>query len=785
MSISPTDAQRSFSNPSTSDPARTHSSGHGSLPPQQVSGFLGPQINGPSSTPFGSAQSSAKEPSDGFPVEISGTDHGSFHYFSGAPQNVRDTKGSNARKHSSGQNTGTYSQHQLFDQKGSSPQLRSIKLDQQPNLRLVSGVNMLCDNHWPLDSTDTQITATQATSRRREVMNANHLLNFHYDPIPRSRAQQRIPPPRRQQQRIKPYNKGLFLQANYKFVIYDTGRYSAESIDPDKMLPWEDVICVRYSSPISVLCPICLESPLCPQITSCGHIYCFPCILRYLLTGVEEQKIESWKKCPLCFSMISSKDLYTIEIENVKQLHVCDHADFALLARAKDSLIPSFRSQDGTSFMPRSSNKTFDLFSKFILSSDIELSVRDAKTSLADWLSKAEMGIVDDMEKLPYVCAALEQLEERIKKWVENRALNGGPLQSNRFVVSSSHKVVDNSNSSNACLLNSNLDTEHTHSDAWMGGSPENRQIHTNFEFSENFSRRSTNTPGSFSELMYDEEKALKNDSSSCKDIRERDSYSFYQAVDGQPLILHPLSMKCLLHHYGSYDMLPPRISGAILELETITQSEATRKRYRYLSHFSLTTVFQLCEIELTALLPPASLAPFMDEIKKREKHRKQLVKKERDDRARTDAIHTTEVAALRKTLNPTNQRYLSNKDTIFSLDEFEALGSGAVPSTNPSMNSERKLFSSVTRLGYAAAYDSPALRDEESAISSRCMDAMQEASGSQATRTIATPSFVNILSSAKNEESAETPKLNAISKKGKKLNRVLLSTSGGGGRRY
>ncbi|KAK8938011.1 E3 ubiquitin-protein ligase RMA1H1 [Platanthera guangdongensis] len=642
---------------------------------------------------------------------------------------VRDTKGSNARKHSTGQNTGTYSQHQLFDQKGSSPQLRSIKLDQQPNLRSVSGVNMLCDNHWPLDSTDTQIMATQATSRRREVMNANHLLNFHYDPIPRSRAQQRIPPPRRQQQRIKPYNKGLFLQANYKFVIYDTGRYSAESIDPDKMLPWEDVICVRYSSPISVLCPICLESPLCPQITSCGHIYCFPCILRYLLTGVEEQKIESWKKCPVCFSMISSKDLYTIKIENVKQLHVCDHADFALLARAKDSLIPSFRSQDGTSFMPRSSNKTFDLFSKFILSSDIELSVRDARTSLADWLSKAEMGIVDDIEKLPYVCAALEQLEERIKKWVENRALNGGPPQSNRFVVSSSHKVVDNSNSSNACLLNSNLDTEHTHSDAWMGGSPENGQIHTNFEFSENFSRRSTSTPASFSELMYDEEKALKNDSSSCKDIRERDSYSFYQAVDGQPLILHPLSMKCLLHHYGSYDMLPPRISGVILELETITQSEATRKRYRYLSHFSLTTVFQLCEIELTVMLPPASLAPFMDEIKKREKHRKQLVKKERDDRARTDAIHTAEVAALlqdilfesklrlsfvwrfkaraHKQMNPVNQK-------------SDSLGCMRLATKNGERDAEGEAISvsSVHELGFIVVQSAASLTGSSSSLS-------------------------------------------------------------------
>nr|KAJ0217373.1 hypothetical protein LSAT_V11C300143160 [Lactuca sativa] len=34
-------------------------------------------------------------------------------------------------------------------------------------------------------------------------------------------------------------------------------------------------------------------------------------------------------------------------------------------------------------------------------------------------------------------------------------------------------------------------------------------------------------------------------------------------------------------------------ISGKILQLESVTQSEAMRRRYRYLSHFSLTTMFQ------------------------------------------------------------------------------------------------------------------------------------------------------------------------------------------------
>ncbi|KAI0528530.1 hypothetical protein KFK09_001072 [Dendrobium nobile] len=783
MSISPTDAQRYVSNPSRRDPEQNPSSGHGILPSQQNVCSYGTRTNGSSSISAGSAQDSSAEQPRICPVEICGSNQGSFDDSPGASKNVRELKSSNARKHSSGQNSSTYPQHQSFSQSGSS-HFRPNKLERQPNGRVASTVNMLHSDRWPLDSSDMQTTATQAASRRREFLSANHLLNFHYDPVHRSSQQQRIPLPRRQQ-RVKPYNKDLFLQANYKFVIYDSGNYSIESIDPDKMFPWEDVVCVRYFTPFLVQCPICLESPLCPQITSCGHIYCFPCILRYLLMGIEEHKGETWKKCPLCFSMISSKDLYTVKIENVMQFRVGDRADFVLLARAKNSQIPLPKSQDGAGVMPTSSDNTSDLFSKFILSSDVELSVRDSKMGLTDWLCKAEAGIVDDLEKLPYVCAALEQLEERMRKWMEDRVFNKCPPQFNSSALSSSPKVRRHPNSLNPCSLNSNLDTEHAHSKAWMVTSPENGQIPMKLEFSEKVSGGSPpDATVVSSELLYDEEKDLKRDSSSSKDFRERNSYTFYQAIDGQTLILHPLCMKCLLHHYGSYDMLPPRISGVILELEMITQSEAMRKRYRYLSHFSLTTTFQLCEIELAEILPPTSLAPFMDEIKKREKQRKKLAKMERDEKVRAEAANCAEVASLREMLNPTNQRYLSDNDTIFSLDEFEALGNGVAPTTNPSMNNTRKLFSNVTRLGFAAAYDSPALRAEELGDSSGSMNATQEASRSQGRSTASIlPSFANILSSTKNEGGPEIQNSNGIARKGKKPNKVLLSTTGG--RRY
>lgn len=261
---------------------------------------------------------------------------------------------------------------------------------------------------------------TPLAGRKSQMHNGNHLLNFHYDPISRPTRGPPPPPPRRQQKK-KPYNKDLFLQANYKFVVLDSGDYSPESLDPDKMLQWEDIVCLRYSTPFLVQCPICLEYPLCPQITSCGHIFCFPCILQYLMMGEEDHKGDYWKRCPLCFVMISAKDLYTIYIENVKQYQVGDIIEFRLLTRKKDSFTLSDKNKE-TDVLLCGDNNLCDPFSKFSLTSDVDLSVRQAISDLDGWLAKADSGLVDDLEKLPYVCAAMQQLEQRKKYWNEHRA---------------------------------------------------------------------------------------------------------------------------------------------------------------------------------------------------------------------------------------------------------------------------------------------------------------------------------------------------------------------------
>nr|KYP63547.1 RING finger protein 10 [Cajanus cajan] len=510
-----------------------------------------------------------------------------------------------------------------------------------------AGTGMVSSNHRNQQTHGSVNPNGSAPSagRKAQTMNGNYLLNFHYDPISRSQPRGPPPPPLRKR---KPYNKDLFLQANFKFMVLDSGNYSPESMDPDKMLQWEDIIC------------------------------------------------DIWKRCPLCFVMISAKDLYTVHITNVKHGDICDP------------------------------------FSKFTLTSDVDLSVRHAISDLDGWLARADSGLVDDLEKLPYVCAAMQQLEQRKRYWNE---------QTSRDCEKSS-KLIDYGQQIPSADQNLDVEKELIEQEMNLSSS-------------------------------YEEKNSIQRHSDVVGDVKENDSYSFYQAADGQHLILHPLNMKCLLHHYGSYDMLPHRISGRILQLETVTQSEAMRRRYRFLSHFPLTTTFQLCEVDLSDMLPPEALAPFMDEIKKRATQRKQLAKKEQKDKIKAEAT-----AAYSLPISLSSQFTSRDDPPTFSMADFEALGNSTI-SSSPPLSGERNSFSNVTRLGFAAGHDSPSLQiPETSGLHNN--NTTTDSSVITGLRSGETQSYSNVISRAESNASAKT---NELGKKGRKSNRVLLSTAGG--RRY
>lgn len=702
--------------------------------------------------------------------------------------------------------------------------------------------------------------------RKDKAFKANHLLKFQYDPIPR-------PPPRsqppRRQKRAQPYNKELFLQANFRFLVSDLGDYVLNASDPDKMLQWEDVAAVNMMAPVPVQCPICLDTPpLCPQITSCGHIFCFPCILHYLMLG--DQRGDPWKKCPLCFAMISCKELRTVSITSVQQCRPGDRLKFNLLTRAKTSITPFEKSKGSLGALAYSDEGQFHLYSKFTLTSDAEVITNRGVADLTTWATRAEVEGGEDLDIVPFVYEAIDQLQQRKQIWMEHRTLDfmlSSPPVQQRIVSqpkagftkapgdSSIQLVkgadVDGVVKKESVSINANMDKEGlkkrhqgvddgvdivaeteaamarlkekagwVYEGAFSDDEDEGNGLNPNIESkAKGLDAHLAKPPLDQDEIVnIDKEGGIgesseddlvgspeandpfvvapdRNQHDTKRDQEESDFYTFYQSADGQFLILHPLNMKCLLQYYGDYESLPSSIEADVVELEAVAQTEATRKRYRYLSHLPLTANFQLCEVDLSEMVPSEAFTPFLEEIRTRQQRRRRRLQLEKSEKAKEERLAAAAMASRPKAPSPADYAaYLVSLQTeeVFQTDDVVVGESPLVVASSPS--ERRVLFSNVAKMGFASGYDAPQLPPVEavssspwgaSATSSRGMSSATSAeSGGQGSSS--SLSFADIIQAqARGKAEPEEGVVPAVKsgRKNKKGSLVLLSTAGG--RRY
>ena len=115
--------------------------------------------------------------------------------------------------------------------------------------------------------------------------------------------------------------------------------------------------------------------------------------------------------------MFSCKDFHIVFIDNVKLYDVGEHIDFTLLTREKRFVIPFEKNQHSLGALPHSIDGQCNAFSRFTLTYDPELSASKAAFELTSWIEKVQSEGGEDLELLPYVYAARDQLEERKKAW--------------------------------------------------------------------------------------------------------------------------------------------------------------------------------------------------------------------------------------------------------------------------------------------------------------------------------------------------------------------------------
>ncbi|KAI1331741.1 hypothetical protein F5Y16DRAFT_359132 [Xylariaceae sp. FL0255] len=157
------------------------------------------------------------------------------------------------------------------------------------------------------DDAMAEIRAVRNASSRRGQTSITHLLNYsipsrHY---PEHQRAARRHPTWGPGSGYHAVDKARFVHANYRFVVSPTGDYSSQAVDSDKHLDWADVLQIIASSRSQTTsCPICLSDPVAPRMAHCGHIFCLPCLLRFMNSTNDDEpslrKEARWKKCPIC-----------------------------------------------------------------------------------------------------------------------------------------------------------------------------------------------------------------------------------------------------------------------------------------------------------------------------------------------------------------------------------------------------------------------------------------------------------------------------------------------------
>ena len=114
-------------------------------------------------------------------------------------------------------------------------------------------------------------------------------------------------------------------------------------------------------------------------------------------------------------------------------------------------------------------------------------------------------------------------------------------------------------------------------------------------------------------------------------------SYYFYQAASGANVFLHPLDIRILLAHFGSYASFPDNISAVITHVSESTVDDDLRRRCKYLGHLPEGADAVFLELDLENVVGKESLKPFENLLRVRRTRHKERMKKEEKARLRAE----------------------------------------------------------------------------------------------------------------------------------------------------
>lgn len=491
------------------------------------------------------------------------------------------------------------------------------------------------------------------------------------------------------------------MHANYRFIVDPRADYQAQSVDADVHLDWNNVLQILASTQSqSAACPICLGTPVAPRMAKCGHIFCLPCLIRYMHSEDAEKPAEKkarWKKCPICWDSIYISETRPVRWYTGQEGEPPrEGADVVLRLLKRDA--------GSTLAMPREDTDTL------------------AKGEDVPWYHAAEVmdyarvmkGGEDYMlEQFEYGIATVKALEQEDElMFGEDTEWTGRAV---RLLQESKEKVKGIGNPpvmpkkpeekpKKPPIEFNNTEDEvpdmYTVQQAALSG-----QSISATPDSASTEPTGSSTPGTNSQMSNQGPNSGVL-STSLADFRARqhasshvqpDSYLFYQAL--LHYYLSPLDIRILKSAFGSYTSFPSSILPRVERVSTgHIVDDDLRKRVKYLSHLPYGCEVGFLECDWTDTVAPEVLARFAPDIERRRK--RNMDKEMREEKERVQAMKAEERefnAARRKRIS------VSQENGAFSKDDFTPLVSTEVAESAASVDGSPPFGSGSQRAGFGS----------------------------------------------------------------------------------
>ncbi|EEA06630.1 uncharacterized protein CMU_013040 [Cryptosporidium muris RN66] len=353
----------------------------------------------------------------------------------------------------------------------------------------------------------------------------------------------------------------------------------------DRAIYWNNMALVDMLYPDDedfVQCPICLESDLVsPRITRCGHIFCWPCILRNIYE--KDLKYLCHCKCPICFSSVILKELVPVRFQPIRVIKCGSTTNLCLLFREQSEPVAYLKSD----YLRKIGLK------KLLCEEDSGVQFqRICLLNNRENLLRNDLLMLESKRFKIFEDSELENLEDEL--FYIDECIN---------IVRSNFKDFDQ-----ITYNKHNMDNKGHISIVYYNENELAQILATN-----DSNRYSVSTRGSFSlsptiSLTQSSEK-----------ISSSSIYYFYQTYDGQLCFLDPFYLRILCYEYGDIEDLPPILTDVlVIGMKELVLVDNIRKQYKYLNHLQPGSKIFLLHIDITPFIKDETKQVFKKELYRR-----------------------------------------------------------------------------------------------------------------------------------------------------------------------